>query len=75
MPNKGHIRISHNLTIGQPDFRGAQHETIEEFLARRGVIVKIRSNCWAEYPYRRVRQTFSRQHLDPRAFYIVSERE
>ncbi len=70
MPNKGHIHFGRETTIAQANFRGLPHETIEEYLARGGNIKKLRSNCWAEYPYRRVRQTFSRQIQDHRGFFV-----
>ncbi len=71
MPNRGHIQINAwKGNIGQPDFRNLPHETMEEFLARGCQITKIRSNCWAEYPYRRVRQTFSRQIANDRGFFV-----
>ncbi len=70
MPNKGNIHFGRESTVTQPNFRGLPHETVDEYLSRGGVITKIRSNCWNEYPYRLVRQTFSRQIKEHRGFFV-----
>ena len=50
------------LIHDRPDYRGLEHESVEEYLARVGKVKKIEGGESAEPIFRRVRQNFKFQN-------------